>query len=267
MRMMRRTFDGLDHFHGTSARFTSLDDIDIEDDATAELSYLDAEIDPESTKEWELDFWILEGRRFGSLCITLKDALASICDELGVPLPENIRFFRSQMQTIVMKACKELGIKPIPSKRKTVYMRHPGLQSPLLALDNPFPMELPGNLVGEKWAFVQLPFSCTWSLSITKLCSKGVRYFRSTRSVFRLPHRDSGFRVPFWLPRNSCIIIRLTLICKLSAVQEEAASLVRNKAFGADLDLDLLGNEIGEKTLVPRLAVASSRVRPLAGKI
>ncbi|KAF6148780.1 hypothetical protein GIB67_019388, partial [Kingdonia uniflora] len=108
--------------------------------------------------------------------ITLKDALALICDELGVPLPENIRFFRSQMQTIVTKTYKELGIKPIPSKRTevylslsfstdmcpvicNVYMRHPGFQSPLLALDNPFPMELPENLVGEKWAFVQLPFS------------------------------------------------------------------------------------------------------------
>lgn len=43
-------------------------------------------------------------------------------------------------------------------------MRHPGFQKgskPLLALDNPFPMELPDNLFGEKWAFVQLPFSGT----------------------------------------------------------------------------------------------------------
>ncbi|KAF6158548.1 hypothetical protein GIB67_040062 [Kingdonia uniflora] len=225
-----------------------LDDIDIEDDPTAELSYLDAEIDPHSIKEWELDFCSrpildIRGKKIWELVvcdstlslqytkffpnnvinsITLKDALASICDELGVPLPENIRFFRSQMQTIVTKACKELGIKPVPSKRclslflwleeryETVYMRHPGFQSgskPLLALDNPFPMELPENLVGEKWAFVQLPFS---------------------------------------------------------AVQEEVASLERNKAFGADLDLDLLGIEIDEKTLVPGLAVASSRARPLA---
>ena len=43
-------------------------------------------------------------------------------------------------------------------------MRHPGFQKgskPLLALDNPFPMELPENLFGEKWAFVQLPISGT----------------------------------------------------------------------------------------------------------
>ncbi|KAB2620371.1 hypothetical protein D8674_040237 [Pyrus ussuriensis x Pyrus communis] len=120
------------------------------------------------------------------------------------------------MQTIITKACNELGIKPIPSKRclslllwleeryETVYTRHPGFQKgskPLLALDNPFPMELPENLVGEKWAFVQLPFS---------------------------------------------------------AVQEEISSLDTNLVFGASLDLDLLGIEIDEKTLIPGLAVASS---------
>ncbi|BBN68317.1 RNA-binding protein [Prunus dulcis] len=45
---------------------------------------------------------------------------------------------------------------------ETVYTRHPGFHKgskPLLAVDNPFPMELPENLLGEKWAFVQLPFS------------------------------------------------------------------------------------------------------------
>lgn len=45
-----------------------------------------------------------------------------------------------------------------------MYTRHPGFQKgskPLLALDNPFPMELPENLFGERWAFVQLPYSGT----------------------------------------------------------------------------------------------------------
>ncbi|KAJ6670868.1 hypothetical protein OIU85_014701 [Salix viminalis] len=171
-----------------------------EDDPTAEMIYLDPETDPDSIVEWELDFCsrpILDARRKkiwelvvcdDSLSlqftkyfpnnvinsITLKDAIVSISEDLGVPLPERIRFFRSQMQTIITKACKEIGIKPIPSKRcislllwleeryETVYTRHPGFQKgaqPLLALDNPFPMELPDNLFGEKWAFVQLPFS------------------------------------------------------------------------------------------------------------
>lgn len=50
----------------------------------------------------------------------------------------------------------------LEERYETIYMRHPGFQKgskPLLALDNPFPMELPENLFGEKWAFVQLPFS------------------------------------------------------------------------------------------------------------
>ena len=41
---------------------------------------------------------------------------------------------------------------------------HPGFQKGsklLLALDNPFPMELSEHLFGEKWAFVQLPISGT----------------------------------------------------------------------------------------------------------
>ncbi|CAI9786095.1 unnamed protein product [Fraxinus pennsylvanica] len=217
-----------------------------DDDPTAELSYLDPEADPLSITEWEVDFCSrpildIRGKKIWELVVcddslslqytkyfpnnvinsvTLKDAMVSICDELGVPVPDKIRFFRSQMQTIISRACKELGIKSIPSKRclslllwleeryETVYMRHPGFQKgtkPLLALDNPFPMELPENLYGEKWAFVQLPFS---------------------------------------------------------AVQEELSCL--DSRFGATLDLDLLGIEVDDKTLIPGLAVATSRAKPLA---
>ncbi|XP_076895343.1 protein TAB2 homolog, chloroplastic-like [Bidens hawaiensis] len=215
-----------------------------EDDPTAELSYLD----PETVTEWELDFCSrpildIRGKKIWELVacdsslslqytkyfpnnvinsVTLKDAIVSICDELDVPIPDKIRFFRSQMQTIITRACKELGIKPIPSKRclslllwleeryETVYKRHPGFQKgskPLLALDNPFPMDLPDTLYGEKWAFVQLPFS---------------------------------------------------------DVKKELETLEKSFAFGATLDLDLLGIEIDDNTLIPGLAVASSRARPLA---
>ncbi|KAJ9158793.1 hypothetical protein P3X46_024340 [Hevea brasiliensis] len=219
-----------------------------EDDPTAEMSYLDPETDPDSIIEWELDFCSrpildIRGKKVWELVvcddslslqytkyfpnnvinsITLKNAIVSISEDLGVPLPEKVRFFRSQLQTIITKACKELDIKPIPSKRclslllwleeryETVYTRHPGFQKgskPLLALDNPFPMELPENLFGEKWAFVQLPYS---------------------------------------------------------AVHEEVSSLETRFMFGASLDLDLLGIEVGDKTLIPGLAVASSRAKPLA---
>ncbi|KAK7243540.1 hypothetical protein RIF29_38340 [Crotalaria pallida] len=219
-----------------------------EDDPTEEMSYLDPETEPQGISEWELDFCSrpildMRGKKVWELVVcdnslslqytkyfpnnvinsvTLKDAIVSICDELGVPLPEKIRYFRSQMQTIITKACKELGIKPIPSKRclslllwleeryEAVYMRHPGFQKgskPLLTLDNPFPMELPENLFGEKWAFVQLPYS---------------------------------------------------------AVREEVSSLETSFIFGAGLDLDLLGIEIDDQTLIPGLAVASSRATALA---
>lgn len=227
---------------------TNEEDLVDVDDPTAELSYLDPETNPESVAEWELDFCSrpildIRGKKIWELVacdsslslqytkyfpnnvinsVTLKNAIVSICDELGVPLPDKVRFFRSQMQTIITKACKELGIKPIPSKRclslllwleeryETVYTRHPGFQKgskPLLALDNPFPMNPPDSLYGEKWAFVQLPFS---------------------------------------------------------AVKEEAASVETTFVFGATLDLDLLGIEIDENTLIPGLAVASSRAKPLA---
>ncbi|KAL3518823.1 hypothetical protein ACH5RR_021412 [Cinchona calisaya] len=221
---------------------------DEEDDPTAELCYLDPEVDPQSISEWELDFCSrpildIRGKKIWELVVcdnslslqytkyfpnnvinsvTLKNALASICDELGLPLPDKVRFFRSQMQTIITRACNELGIKPITSKRclslllwleeryETVYTCHPGFQKgakSLLALDNPFPMELPENLYGEKWAFVQLPFS---------------------------------------------------------AIKEEVSSLKTRYAFGAGLDLDLLGIEVDDNILIPGLAVATSRAIPLA---
>lgn len=134
-------------------------------DPTAELRFLDPAVDPGSIREWEVDFCsrpILDdrGKKLWELVVcdrtlslqftrffpnnvinsvTLKDAIASISDMLGVPLPEKIRFFRSlfspflsasfcpvahlllsfrsQMQTIITRACNELGIKAIPSKR------------------------------------------------------------------------------------------------------------------------------------------------------
>ncbi|XP_062115388.1 protein TAB2 homolog, chloroplastic [Humulus lupulus] len=219
-----------------------------EDDPTVELCYLDPETNPNSLTEWELDFCSrpildIRGKKLWELVvcdeslslqytkyfpnnvinsITLKDAIEGISEDLGIPLPDKIRYFRSQMQTIITKACNELGIKPVPSKRcvslllwlderfETIYTRHPGYQKgakPLLALDNPFPMELPDNLFGDRWAFVQLP---------------------------------------------------------LSAVREEISSLESKLVFGSSLDLDLLGIEIDDGTLIPGLAVSSSRAKPLA---
>jgi hypothetical protein len=50
----------------------------------------------------------------------------------------------------------------LEERYETVYTKHPGFQKgskPLLPLDNPFPTKLPEDLFGERWAFVQLPYS------------------------------------------------------------------------------------------------------------
>lgn len=91
-----------------------------DDDPTAELCYLDPEADPEIISEWEMDFCSrpildIRGKKIWELVvcdttlslqftkyfpnnvinsITLKDAIVSISDELGAPLPDKIRFFR-----------------------------------------------------------------------------------------------------------------------------------------------------------------------------
>ena len=96
-----------------------------EDDPTSELSYLDSETDPLSITEWELDFCSrpildIRGKKIWELVvcdsslslqyteyfpnnvinsIALKDAIVSISQDLGVPIPEKVRFFRSILQS------------------------------------------------------------------------------------------------------------------------------------------------------------------------
>lgn len=48
-------------------------------------------------------------------------------------------------------------------------------------------------------------------------------------------------------------------------MREETSSFETRYAFGGSLDLDVLGIEIEDTTLIPGLAVASSRAKPLAG--
>lgn len=93
---------------------------ELDDDPTSELSYLDPETDPESIREWEVDFCSrpildIRGKKTWELVVcdvslslqytkyfpnnvinsvTLKNAIVTICDELGLPLPEKIKFFR-----------------------------------------------------------------------------------------------------------------------------------------------------------------------------
>lgn len=63
------------------------------------------------------------------------------------------------------------------------------------------------------------------------------------------------------------MIVEIKNTFLFAAVREELSSLETKYAFGAGLDLDLLGIEVDEKTLIPGLAVATSRAIPLAGTL
>eukprot|EP00245_Coleochaete_scutata_P000727 TRINITY_DN1086_c0_g1_i1.p1 TRINITY_DN1086_c0_g1~~TRINITY_DN1086_c0_g1_i1.p1 ORF type:complete len:447 (-),score=109.54 TRINITY_DN1086_c0_g1_i1:366-1706(-) len=106
--------------------------------------------------------------------VTLREALVKMMEKTGASKPQKVRFFRSQVQTIISKACAELDIQPVPSQRcltlvrwleersENVYKNEPGYEAgatPALFFEQPIPQDLPGTLRGEQWAFVQLPLS------------------------------------------------------------------------------------------------------------
>ncbi|XP_062099917.1 uncharacterized protein LOC133805777 [Humulus lupulus] len=147
-----RRFGGLSSVSGSSVSMQEEVEIEEEeeeeDGPTVELCYLDPETNPNSLTEWELDFCSrpilnIRGKKLWELVvcdeslslqytkyfpnnvinsITLKDAIEGISEDLGIPLPDKIRYFRSQMQTIITKACNELGIKLVPSKRVCIVL-------------------------------------------------------------------------------------------------------------------------------------------------
>ncbi|KAJ7298607.1 hypothetical protein O6H91_Y530700 [Diphasiastrum complanatum] len=113
------------------------------DNGYGQVATLARTADPSSISEWEMDFCsrpILDdrGKKVWELVVcdsrrqllftrfypnnvinsvTLKEGLLSIINSLGVPKPEKVRFFRSQMQTIISKACADLDIQAVPSQR------------------------------------------------------------------------------------------------------------------------------------------------------
>ena len=101
----------------------------------------------------------------------LSKALNRVMEAQGVR-PRRMKFFRSQMQTIITRACGEVEVQPMPSRRcqavigwleeriETVYKVHPGYDgtsSPLMSFEGTPPRRLPDALRGESWAFVALP--------------------------------------------------------------------------------------------------------------
>ncbi|GJN21556.1 hypothetical protein PR202_gb09041 [Eleusine coracana subsp. coracana] len=201
----------------TAASGTTEEDVDADEeeeeeedgeevDPQAEVRYLDPDADPDSIREWELDFCsrpILDarGKKVWELVVcdatlslqftryfpntsinsvTLRDALASVADDLGVPLPD------------------PRPLLPGPDADH----HHPRLR-------------------------------------------RAGRQGRP-QPPLRLAAAVAGGALPF------------------SSVREEVESLGRRYAFGAGLDLDLLGFELDDTTLVPGVAVESSRAKPLA---
>jgi hypothetical protein len=85
--------------------------------------------------------------------------------------PVKFRFFRRQMNNMITKACKDLGIPAQPSRRTLallqllqqrmdeVYPQDPGYQpmpNPSVRMESSPPQRLPDALTGQQWAFVNL---------------------------------------------------------------------------------------------------------------
>ncbi|MBE9158557.1 Tab2/Atab2 family RNA-binding protein [Nodosilinea sp. LEGE 06152] len=106
--------------------------------------------------------------------ITLKGAIEEAIAEAtgqGIAPPSRIRFFRYQMQNMILRACEDAGLPARPSRRtlalqgwlrdrnQTVYPQMEGYTtapSPSVAAPPPSPQPLPDALLGQKWAFVSL---------------------------------------------------------------------------------------------------------------
>jgi hypothetical protein len=103
--------------------------------------------------------------------VELARAIERVIAERGAR-PRRFKFFRSQMQTIITRACADVGVDPLPSRRcqtltkwldwrvENVYKLHPGWDgaaAPMMGFEASAPRPLPDALRGESWAFVALP--------------------------------------------------------------------------------------------------------------
>lgn len=104
----------------------------------------------------------------------LRTALEEAISKAPAP-PAKIRFFRRQMNNMILKACQELGLDAKPSRHtialhrwlqqrmQEVYPKEAGFQlmapAASVRMESPAPRALPDALVGQKWAFVTLEAS------------------------------------------------------------------------------------------------------------
>lgn len=102
--------------------------------------------------------------------VWLRTALQEAIKKAG-KAPIKIRFFRRQMNNMITKACQDIGIPALPSRKalilnqwiqqrmEEVYPQEPGYQggtNPSVRLERPLPQRLPDALEGKQWAFVSL---------------------------------------------------------------------------------------------------------------
>ncbi|MGF1519377.1 MAG: Tab2/Atab2 family RNA-binding protein [Nodosilinea sp.] len=106
--------------------------------------------------------------------ITLKGAIEEAIAEAnrqGIAPPSRIRYFRYQMQNMILRACEEAGVPARPSRRTVALQRwlsdrtqtlYPTMEgytsapSPSVAAPPPSPQALPDALLGQQWSFVTL---------------------------------------------------------------------------------------------------------------
>lgn len=102
--------------------------------------------------------------------VRLRQALQRAIEQAPNP-PSKIRFFRRQMNNMIVKACEDAGIPAAPSRRtlaldqwiqqrmQEVYPTLPNYQpgtNPSVSLPAAPPQALPDALLGEKWTFATL---------------------------------------------------------------------------------------------------------------
>jgi len=102
--------------------------------------------------------------------VWLRNALEEAMEK-SQQSPQKIRFFRRQMNNMITKACKELGIDAELSRRtfslhqwlqermQSVYPTLPNYQpsnTPSVQFETQPPQPLPDALIGQQWAFVTL---------------------------------------------------------------------------------------------------------------
>lgn len=104
---------------------------------------------------------------------SLRQAIEEAIAQAPQP-PDKIRFFRRQMNNMILKAAEEAGVPAYASRRTIalnrwinqrmaeVYPTMPTYKespNPSVSMGMPVPQPLPDQLIGQKWAFVSLEAS------------------------------------------------------------------------------------------------------------